>query len=198
MSDYIQDGAGTGNRAKVDVDNRLHVESVSKTPVQQGAIKGGTYNINTGTVNLTSSNESGMLYLKNTSENKNITISLVGYLLGSSTGGSGDFLATIVRNPTGGTLLSGLLPPASNINKNFGSNKVLSAVAYKGVEGSTVAGGVDGYFSLLPGAARSYVINTGDIVLEPKTSLAIKVKPQSGNTSMDLQVFVSILEKVQD
>ena len=64
---------------------------------------------------------------------------------------------------------------------------------YKGVEGDTFTDGDVAYRSLLSGAARTYVINTGNIVLTRGTSIGIKITPQTSNTAMDVQLFLSVL-----
>lgn len=193
MYQVILDGTGDGNKAKVDKDNRVHALSVSATVQENGAIDGNTYNINTGSINLTSSNESALLYFKNNGDN-DIQVTSIGYLIGNSTGGIGDLQPKIVRNPTGGTIVSNAVDVPVLINKNFGSFNSLTVDAYKGVEGDTLTGGEDGYYSLLPGDARAYLINTGVLQLPKGSSIGITMTPQTGNTSMNVQVFMSVTE----
>ena len=195
MTNTIKDGTGTGNRVKVDIDNRIHALAVSKSSEQQGAIDGNTYNINTGTITLTDASESGLLYLKNTSEAKRIVISTVGYLIGNSTAGAGDLELTIVKGVTGGTLVDAASAVAINSNKNLSVSTQLSATAYKGAQGVTLTGGSDMYKSLLASAATRYVIATGDLILGPNDVIGIKITPQTSNTSMGIQVFLSIIEE---
>lgn len=189
----ILDGTGDGNKAKVDSDNRVHALSISATVQEDGAINGNTYNINTGTITLTSASESALLYFKNNGSN-DVQITSIGYLIGNSTGGTGDLSPKVIRNPTGGTIVSGAVDVPVNINKNFGSFNTLTADVYKGAEGNTFTGGSDGYYSLLPGDARAYIINTGVLQLPKGSSIGISMTPQTGNTSMDVQVFMSITE----
>lgn len=190
---YINDGKGTGSQAEVDVNNRLQTLSVSLAAAQRSAIDGDTYNVNTGTINLTTANESGLIYLKNTGST-DLHITSIGYLLGNSTGGTGDTLMTVKRNPTTGTLISGATNVDVNINKNFGSTQTLSVNAYKGAEGNTVTDGDEAYYSLLPGVSRSYVITTGTLVLPQGSSISVSMTPPAGNTSVDVQVFFAITD----
>lgn len=189
----INDGKGTGYQAEVDEYNRLQTLSVSLDASQRSAIDGETYNINTGTINLTTANESALLYLKNTGAT-DLHLTSIGYLLGNSTGGSGDTLMTVKRNPTAGTVVSGATSVDINVNKNFGSTKTLSVNAYKGAEGNTITGGGDAYYSLLPGVSRSYVINTGTLVIPQGSSISVSMTPPTGNTSVDVQVFFAITD----
>jgi hypothetical protein len=174
-------------------NNRLFTRSVTATVVQESAANGDTYNVNTGTINLTSGNKSAVLWIKNNATN-DIFIDVIGYLLGNSTGGSGDLVAEVKKNPTSGTLISNATPVEVIQNKNFSSSDELDILAYKGVEGATVTDGITTYLSLLPAAARSYSIATGNVVLAKGNSLSAEVTPQTGNTSMDCQFFVSVIE----
>jgi hypothetical protein len=187
----IQDGTKAGYRAKVDSNNRLHTLSTTKTINQQAGLDENTFNVNTGTINLTSS-ISAVLYLKNTSEKSNLIIPTIGYLLGNSTGGTGDLFASVFKNPSSGTIISEADPVAINQNKNLGGGRVLPALVYKGGDGETAIGGTEVYSSLLPSSARPYTIETGDIIIPPQTDIVIKVTPQTGNTSMNIQVFLAV------
>ena len=194
---YIQDGTGNGYQAKVDSQNRVLAKSVSVLQSEDASSDGRSYNINTGTINLTTAGESGVLYIKNTGLN-DIKITSVGFLLGNSTGGTGDLELKIYKNTTTGTLVSGASAVSINQNKNFGSSKTLSATTYKGAEGSTITNGTLTYSSLLAGAARTYVIATGDVDLTSGASMAVSITPQTSNTSMDVQVFAGAIEELND
>lgn len=193
MAETIIDGTGKGFEVKVDNTNRLHTHSVSETIVEYSASQGDSYNINTGLLNLTSGSQSAVLYLKNNG-NDDIHIASFGFLMGNSTGGSGDVLITIVKNCTAGTVISDAVNVDINTNKNVGSSKELTVDAYKGGEGKTILDGTDLYYSLVAGSARPYVINTGTVVVPKGGSIGIKITPQSGNTSMNIQVFISLTE----
>lgn len=193
----IEDGTGTGNSAKVDGKKRIHAYAVSVTEEQANAEAGYTFNVNTGAIALTSANKSAVLYLKNTGS-RDLKITAVGYLLGNSTGGSGDLNLEVIRNPTGGTIVSTASAVSVSINKNFGSTRSLPAIAYKGVEGDTLTGGEVALPSLLAGSARTYLINTGVLELPQEQSIGVNITPQTGNTSMTAMVFLSITEKAPE
>ena len=91
MSEQIIDGTGSGKKAMVDKDNRLHTHAVSETIVENSSKNGDSYNINTGTINLTSATKSAVLYFKNNG-NFDLHIANIGYLLGNSTDGTGDII----------------------------------------------------------------------------------------------------------
>ena len=193
MSTIIKDGTGTGQTLKIDEQNRAHTHAISESLSQNAARSGDAYNINTGVINLTSATISELLYIENLGSN-DLHISVIGYLIGNSTGGSGDILLGVNKNITGGTLISGALAPAINENKNVGSKKTLNVNVYKGAEATTQTGGTSFYSSLVGGDAKSYPINTGDIVLPRGSNISLNVTPQTGNTSMDIEIFLSIIE----
>lgn len=186
MSDFIQDGTGKGYRAKVDNDNRLATRASISQDSTTAALIGNHYNVNTDSIPLTSSSSSGLLYMRNT-DSVNWIFSRVFYNAGTSTGGAGDFLAEVVANPTGGTLISaGTAINAFNLN--FGSGKTLTATILKGVEGSTVTGGETRISTILPASGVRVLIPFDSVVVEPGSSLAVRITPQTGNTSMNIQV----------
>jgi hypothetical protein len=193
MAEQIVDGTGSGKKVKVDAQNRLHTHSVTEGLVEHASANGNSYNINTGSLALTTANESALLYLKNNSD-FDIHIASIGYLMGNSTGGAGDINITVLKNPSLGTIVTDESDVAINQNKNVGSSKNLTANAYKGGEGKTFTNGEPLYYSLVAGSARGYVIATGTIVVPKGGSIGINLTPQTGNTAMDVQVFMSVTE----
>lgn len=190
MVDVIKDGTGTGNTASVNSDNRLLTSAIQQSAAQDASRKGDAYNINTGDVTLTSSNESAVLYVKN-NEEQDLIITTVIFLIGASTGGTGDLLASVFANPSAGTIISGAADAEMKANKNFGSNQVLAADVFKGAEGNTQTGSTVAFRSRLDGSSKQYTIGTGDIILPKGSTLAITIVPQASNTSTTLQVALA-------
>lgn len=197
MSETIKDGTGSCYTVAVDKNNRLHTHSVNESLSQNASRIGDAYNINTGNISLTTDTTSEVLYLENVGDN-DLHIATIGYLLGNSTGGSGDVEMMVSKNITGGTLISGALTPTINENKNVGSKKTLNVNVYKGVEGATSTGGVPFYSSLIGSAPRSYPISTGDIIISRGGNISLSITPPTGNTSMNVQVFLAIIEYTID
>ena len=186
----IKDGSGTGNTAMVDDKNRLRTMATIETGGTDAALVGDLFNINTETINLTSSGASSLLYIKNTNLVPWI-VDRVFYNAGESTGGTGDFLAEVIANPKEGTLISaGVALIAHNLN--FGSNKVLAADLLKGAEGSTITDGVVRVSTIIPTSGSRVLIAFDAIVMPAGSSLAIKITPQTGNTSMNIQVGINL------
>ena len=67
MSNFtIEDGGITGSKARVTREGRLKADTISRAEASQAAELGKSFNVNTGTVTLTSATVSSILYLKNT------------------------------------------------------------------------------------------------------------------------------------
>jgi hypothetical protein len=187
----ILKSGSSGNTAEVDSRNRVQAFSTSQTESTAKAIDGAAFNINTGTITLTSANPSALLYLKNT-DAVDLVVRRVFYNVANSTGGSGSMTANVVSSPTGGTIVSGGtdFEPA---NFNFGSAKVLTSVCKKGAEGSTLTGGnQEAVSTLIPAAGARILISFDSVILTPGSSMGIVITPPAGNTSMDIQVGVNV------
>lgn len=190
MSNIIEDGTGTGKTAKVDSKNRLTTMAIIQSGGVSAALEGDLYNVNTETINLTSANASALLYIKNTNLSPWV-VDRVFYNAGTSTGGAGDFLAEVLANPTAGTLIdSGTAITPHNLN--FSSNKVLSATTLKGAEGSTITDGTVRVSTIIPTSGTRVLIAFDSIIMGAGSSLAIKITPQTGNTSMNIQVGLNL------
>lgn len=188
---FILKSGSSGNTAEVDSKNRVQAFSTSQTESTARAIEGDSYNINTGTITLTSANASSLLYLKNT-DTVDWIVARVFYNAETSTGGSGGWLAEVDANPTGGTLLTGgtAFEP---VNFNFGSAKTLTSTCLKGAEGDTATGGTQGAIStIVPSSGTRVLIPFDSVILKPGSSLSITITPPTGNTSMDIQVGVNL------
>lgn len=199
MEVKIKSGS-TGKVAKVDEHKRLHVDAITFGRSEQEVELGNGYNINTGIINLTSANKSGILYFKNT-EDFDIVITSIFYILGNSNS-NGDTLVTILKNPTTGTVISdAVVCEMDSVNRNFGSSFTLkdNSVSYSGGEAKTFTDGTKVIESIVQSAKRT-VVNVGDIVLPKGSSIGFDVTPPSGNTSIDLEMafsfFVDTLKDV--
>jgi len=188
--EQVQDGTGKGYLAKVDSDNRLYTKSVVSTEQEHESSNGLAYNINTGIITLTNATKTPVLYLKN-NEEFDLIIDTVLYMTGASTGGSGNVLVEIVRNPTAGTIVSGASDVEMNVNRNFGSTRSLSANAYKGATGNTLTDGVKFIESILSTATQRVAVSVGAVIIPKGSSMAIQITPPTGNTSMATEWAIS-------
>jgi len=190
----IKDGSGTSQKAKVDVNNRLHTKASTEDNKLSSIRDGESFYTQTpSSLTFTNDSTSWIYYFKNNS-NRNIIMGDITISIGQSTGGSGSFKADFKLNPTGGTLISGgtaIVP----LNQNLSSDNVLDATILSGVQGSTITGGVGD--ATVYGDSSRFTLPF-EIILPKGFSIAFGVTPFSGNTSMEAQVFTTVrLEPVE-
>ena len=179
----------TGFSATVNSRNQLDVAATSEPQEVVEALNGGAFLITTGSVNLTSANLSMLLYFQN-SESVSWVLNESSAVFGA-TDGTGDTEAQFTVNPTTGTLISAgsnLVP----INLNLGSSKALTGTFKLGAEGSTVTNGGVAAPTLIPEGMLSRIFPGNPIIIAPGSSLAIGIKPPTGTTSMNVQIYVPI------
>lgn len=170
MAEQLLDGTGSGNKARVGSDNRLQVRAVSEDEAVHNTELGNSYNFNTGNISVTA--DATLMYLKNNADENFIVKTIV---IGVGDGFTHtDFPAiTLVRNPTGGDLISDETAISMNQNRNFGSSKTANVNVYKGKVGGTLTGGNDIALLQVSKTGRStYPI---DFLLPKGSSMGIKL-----------------------
>lgn len=196
MSSIIKDGTGKGYAAKVGSDNRLAVDAITETIREAAIASGDGYNLATGRLTLTSTNESAVFFFEN-QEDTNVEIVSVFINTSASVGtlvGAQPELK-IYRNPTGGTIVDDATDIITISNSNFGSNKVITANIYQGDEGKTLTGNTAVIDVPLPtrGAVTFFEFET-TIVLPKGASYGISYKPETGSTSVDVIAGVTVIK----
>jgi len=194
MAEQIMDGTGSGQKSRVDRNNQLHVFAVTESEQKQASLKGNEYNINTGEIALTGTNESAVAYFKNDEESDYV---ITGFAVGIGTRSASitDLAAVrIYKNPTGGDIISDATPVDMKSNTNFGSNKNLKSttLAYKGKDGGTTTGG-DLHAILYSGDGR--LSAPLSIELPRGSSLSVTIDL---NTSGGANVYCAIIGYVRD
>jgi hypothetical protein len=184
----IEDGTGTGKMAKVNSGQRLYTRSVSNTEGQEANFDGDAYNINTGYITLTNSVDTPILYIKN-NETEDLLIDAIAFGVQPSTGGVSTEMpyATVVSNPTAGTIVSNETDVDIRSNRNYGSQNSFLVDTYKGATGNTMTNG-DDHLLLQLSTGRAFA--TINEILPKGASLGIKFKPTTSNTSIDVYVAV--------
>ena len=135
----FEDGSGAGNKAQVDIYNRLRTLSTMQSNLafnSNNTLLEECYVFSTnGFIAISSVNtETGIFYCKNTSTTKKLTISSI------RTCGTQVQKVTMYKNPTGGTLITDQTAGQAT-NLNFTSSNLAQANVYKGANGKTVTGG---------------------------------------------------------
>ena len=188
MAVQISDGTGDGLVAQVNDQNQVMSYSETIQEEVYENIDGNAYNINTGLVSLTNATDTPLLYFKNT-ETRDFILQAVAIGMFDSTNGSAtaDVYATFIRNPTVGTIITSTpTDVAINSNRNYGSNKTLSCLAYVGATGDTMTDGDDHILVRLSDAQRAFI--TINEVMPEGSSFGVKIKPPTSNTGMNCYV----------
>lgn len=186
----LQDGTGRGFAARVDDSNRLVTLSETITVREVGVIKGdAAYFFTIGLANLTSANESALLYIKNTKTDSVFLMEKIYVSMGNAVGSpGGDVLFKVYPNPTSGSLLTAGAPIIGS-NANFGSSVPAQAVALAGAEGKTIAS--DDPAILLVLHDRFYRTIEFSGALPNGNAMGISIQPPFGNVLMNVSLIVS-------
>jgi hypothetical protein len=194
MAEQIENGgSGVKIGMHVDQNEQAHVFALNRTVNQDAVRKGNAYNINTGIIGLTSTTESGVIYFKNDEAPVNGESSFIidAIAIGIDNLGTqaGACNITVVRNPTGGTIVDNAVDVSMNKNRNFGSSNTLSSLAYKGVEGDTLTGGDDIALFFQNAGTRGYY----PIDMEVPKGSSIGVKIDTQTTAGTTNLYVALI-----
>lgn len=187
----IEDGRGTGNKAEVK-NHRLYVYSINLEEGLNSSKAGEAFNVNTGLITLTSSAAHAVLYIKNTSPTKQMVIQDFFYILGGNTGGSGDGLVYVLRNPTLGSIVSTATSVEIQTNRNFNSTNPLSFNAYKGFQDATFTNGDKFLETILNNSVGRIAVPQGNVLLSNGNSAGIVYTPPAGTTNQDAEFAMNI------
>ena len=190
----INDGTGTGNVAQVDSQNRLHVDSVSRTEREHAALHSNCYNVSTGPITLTSANASAVLYFTYNGTFPFVIEEML-VILGGTTGGAGDALTEIIKNPTTGTIISNAVDVDTNENRDFSSSKAIDGTLYKGAEADTFTDGTIFAKTTRNSFGTVVTFDAAPIVLRKGNSIGVRYTPPAGNTSQSVTVALIGLEE---
>lgn len=172
MTLMIEDGVGSGSRARVDTNRRIHTHSVVEAEEVHQAELGRSWNINSKWLSYSAAGT--MVYLKN-NETNDLVISAIALSAGTgSTSDIGD--VTVVLNPTGGDLISDATAISINANRRAGDDTALSADVYAGKSGGTLTGGTETLFFGLNTSSRLF--GTINLLLPKGGSIGVKYEPQ--------------------
>ena len=194
MATVDNGGKGPHRSAEVNSEARLLVSAVTSTEADHNADKGNRWNINTGDITVTNATKLTLIYIKNTHATQPLFVTACVYNLGATTGGGGDVILTVVRNPASASDIAANANDCDIIsNQNYGNTGSFAGVAYKGAVGETVApatGERDGDSISTRSAANTgrIAIQLGAIVLTPGQSISLDYTPPVGNTSQVVQV----------
>jgi hypothetical protein len=186
--------AVTSTAAHVDENNDLHVFAITESEIEAANTRGNAFNINTGLIALTGTSDSAVFYFKNDEPTDYVINGLVVFLGQRSATVTDYALCTVIKDPTGGDILTGPTDVDINSNSNFGSSKKLSSTtfAYKGADGDTMTGGTT---HAIIGIAEGR--NQFPIPMELPRGSAMGVKIDL-NTSGGANVYVALIGYLKD
>jgi hypothetical protein len=176
----ITDGKGRGYSVGVDSTNRLEVSAAVFDEERLATYEGTAFAITSGLVSFTAATDSAVLYIKNEAI-KALVLDRFRLMLGTVTGGTGDWTLRIVRNPTVGTIVSNALA-AGITNVNHGSSIEPSGVFLRGIEGDTLTDGTSGPFPIKSSGENQLIIPLGRI-LPTGSSVGVRLTPPTGTTA---------------
>lgn len=181
----ITDGTGDGFSAGISSKHRLLVDADSHDAILTAAASGKAFRFDSGLIALTSANSSALLYLKN-NEADNLILAEIVIRMNQSTGGAnGIGLIEVLRNPTGGTIVTAAVAATVRANTNFGSTSTILADVYKGAEGNSFSDGtIYANVNGVPVPNRVFVIEATGVILARGTSIGIRYTPPAGNTAL--------------
>ena len=188
----IESGTGNGKKWKINNSNLAEVHGITETEEQHATEGGDAYNINTGYIGSITT-DATLLYIKN-NETQDLVINA--FALGIDSGGthSNKPYLTLVRNPTGGDLISDATAVSMNQNRNFGSSETLTVDAYKGKVSGTLTGGNDiAILQATPDGRSFYTIN----LIIPKGS-SIGIKYTANLSSGTEQIYCAAIVHLKD
>jgi hypothetical protein len=191
----LEDATGSSYGAKVNANNHLATYATTESNLQVAGFNGNAYNINTGPIALTGTGDSALLYFQNDEVDDYIVTAVevgIGTLSATITDSA---LITVIRNPTGGDLISDATAASIVANSNFGSANTFSATTliYKGKDGGTITGGADhAQFYATGGLRATAELN---IVIPRSSSIAIKIDL---NTSGGGNVYAALIGHLRD
>ena len=175
---FIEDGTGSGSKLKVGKDNRLQARVVRETEIIHATESGKSYNWNSGLISITG--DATLMYIKNNSDDQLVITDIALAAFDGITHSDAPYL-TLVRNPTGGDLISDASAVSMNQNRNFGSAQTASVDVYKGKVGGTITGGNDIAILQTSKTGRSFFAI--DFILTKGASLAIKLTANASSGS---------------
>ena len=194
MSSVTIKDSSTGYIAEVNSSKRLQTRSVTVSEQQQRSNDGYGFNLNTGTIALTSANESAVMYVKYTGT-KTLHIQSVAVGVGKLGVSSDPVLVKMYRNPTNGTIVTNAVAGVQFENRNFGTATQLTSDFYKGVEGDTLTGG-DMIAQFYANQSNRLFADI-DFILPPQTSIGISLTPNDDGTGGNVYVALICHEEIE-
>lgn len=191
MEIQIVNGAGNGNRASVDKNNRLETFSITESRLADVSLREGkSFILTSDFVSLTTTGSfNGMMYIKNTDTSLNLFIDKV-RVCGTGTS-MNSMQVKFIDTPTTGTLISDANPGNAR-PANLGSREVFPGTVYAAsADGKTVTNGEHLSQFIVHTPGHSVQEYNGALILPGGSSMAIEVKPGTATTvCLEIQCWI--------
>ena len=200
----IEDGTGSSRRANVNKLNRLAVDATTFAGEDDAIRRGEGWQIasagnGAGNISFTAAQQTAMLYFSNTGAFDLVLDRVVVILGDAAGGGSNDWSLQVLRNPTGGTLITNAVN-AGVSNSNHGSEVAYPGVAYRSLTPVSTGAAGTNYDTLTGGSGAVQPLKqTIDRVILPLgrrmptgTSLGINLTPPTGTTAASALIVAHI------
>lgn len=181
----LEDGTGDGFKARVCSANRLFTSDESFTGSLISTLEGNTFSFASGAITLTTAGVSALLYVKNNEEIPLVVESMRFQAFNSTGGADGIPTWGVIKNPTGGTIISGGTV-ANPSNANFGSSKTIDVDLRRGAEGMTLTGGTTHANLFGDKIPHNLRLENAEFIIPRGSSIGIQVTPPAGNTSWSI------------
>jgi hypothetical protein len=147
--------------------------------------------MSTGSVSLSSGGESCIAYMRYTGADPFVIKEII-IIPGGSTGGSGNALIKIIKNPTDGTIIDNAVAFSAVNNRDFSSSNDINndALLYKGVEGDTLTDGSNFAITTRDNFDEPVTFDAANIILKKGNSLGVCITPPAGNTAQTWVVAI--------
>lgn len=189
----LESGTGNGYAAGIASDNHILTAGRQVDLDQLSALRGQGFNLNTGVINLTSANESGLLYAKSDGASiggvgLRMICPLAVFMVTPGSGSLSEYWRfKCYRNPTTGTLISGGSDLAG-VNRDCSNSREWDHTTKKGAEGSTITNGDVVVDTIIPAASSGRFVVAAAVSLDQGSSVAWSIEPPTGNTSCNVMI----------
>ena len=196
----IQRDPDTSKGNHIDQNGQAHTFCITETEHNHAVESGQAYNINTGWITVNGTTNSSVVYIKSDEQPlhdiSDLVIQSVIIAVGTISGTPVDMpYATIIRNPTAGTIVDDATAIPISSNSTFGDNSSLDSIMYKGADTKTLTDGTDHGIVMLKGESRTPVPEL-NIDLKKGSSIGIKINPNT--TAGGCQVYVAFVVHRKD
>ena len=197
MAIIVTNGAGGPvHNMKVDKTDRALTRSITESEATHATEDGDAFNINTGSITLTGTTESAVLYVKNVSSDFILVIDAIAMGVDApSTSFDNNVQLKFISGPTGGDIVSGATDASMIANRSEASSKTMSDFdVYMGSNGESMTGGSDAALFWQNGQGRAYF--TVGWTVEKNQSIGLKCTPNvnGGGTAACYFAFICHLK----